>query len=335
MAIRSGKLRSAAISVLLCINWLTVYVMNGTSTPIAPIFYCPIILASRFWGVKGGIITAIIAGIICGPIMPDDVSRGTHEAPMDWFIRLFFFMSIGIFTGRLFAVLDRKHKEIVQQKNEIEKQRNDLKLRKEENKALGTGIIEALAQSLELRDSYTSGHSHRVSYLSVCIGARMGLDQQELLYVKWSSMLHDIGKIGISEDILNKTGKLTAYEYDMMKQHPRLGAKILAGIPYADRILDGVLHHHERLDGQGYPFGLSGDNIGLQARIIAVCDVWDAITSKRSYRDVIPHHEALNIMESGRGTQFDPVVLDHFLEIVNEENNMQELKSMQCKLSAS
>jgi HD-GYP domain-containing protein (c-di-GMP phosphodiesterase class II) len=109
-----------------------------------------------------------------------------------------------------------------------------------------------------------------------------------------------------------------------MKQHPSLGAKILREIPYAGRFLDGVLHHHERLDGNGYPYGLAGDEIGLQARIIAVCDVWDAITSRRSYREAMPYTQALQIMVSGRGKQFDSAVLDHFLQVIGEEQKCSQ-----------
>jgi HD-GYP domain-containing protein (c-di-GMP phosphodiesterase class II) len=148
----------------------------------------------------------------------------------------------------------------------------------------------------------------------------MGLQQREVLTLKWSAMLHDIGKIGIPEVILTKEGKLTEEEYAVIKQHPELGRRILNDIPYADTILGGVMHHHERLDGKGYPYGLSGDQIGMQARIIAVCDVWDAVTSKRSYREAMSYENAIEIMESGRGSQFDPIVLDHFLEIIDEES---------------
>jgi HD-GYP domain-containing protein (c-di-GMP phosphodiesterase class II) len=152
----------------------------------------------------------------------------------------------------------------------------------------------------------------------------MGLEQSELTRLMWSAKLHDIGKIGISEQILNKEGKLTDDEYRLMKRHPELGRRILNNIPYADIILDGVMHHHERLDGKGYPFGLFGDQIGLQARIIAVSDVWDALTSKRSYRNAMSFHDAVKTMESGRGTQFDSIVLDHLLEIVGKKQKTRQ-----------
>jgi HD-GYP domain-containing protein (c-di-GMP phosphodiesterase class II) len=297
------------IAMLLVIIWLLVYFMNGTIFPLAHTFYFPIILAARFWGIKGALWVGFIAGLLAGPFMPYDVVNNTSQPLFNWSVRLFFFVVIGFFAGKLFSIL-------FLQRNAIEDQEQRLA-------QFSIQLVDSLAQSIEVRDSYTSGHCHRVSNMSVRIGERMGLEMRERLSLKWSAMLHDIGKIGIPEGILTKEGKLTEEEYAVIKQHPELGRKILNDIPYADAILGGVMHHHERLDGKGYPYGLFGDQIGLQARIIAVCDVWDALTSKRSYRDAMSVNEALGIMESGRGSQFDPVVLDHFLKIIDEESEKE------------
>jgi HD-GYP domain-containing protein (c-di-GMP phosphodiesterase class II) len=315
MTILRGTSRYTIIAILLVFTWLFVYLMNGSKVPVAHSFYIPIILAARFWGVKGGIAIGFIAGLLMGPFMPYDVKNDIHEPWLYWCIRMFFFVIIGSFVGKLFSTVFR--------------QRQEIEIQDEQLAQFSISLIASLAQSIEVRDSYTSGHCHRVSNMSVQIGERMGLVQNELLSLKWSATLHDIGKIGIPEDVLTKEGKLTPEEYDVIKQHPELGRRILNDIPHADAILGGVMHHHERLDGKGYPYGLSGDQIGLQARVIAVCDVWDAITSKRSYRDAMGENEALKIMEDGRGTQFDPFVLDLFLEIIAEDRKKdQNLKSL-------
>jgi HD-GYP domain-containing protein (c-di-GMP phosphodiesterase class II) len=313
------------IVILLVFTWLTAYMSNGVNATIN-FFYFPVILAGRFWGIRGSIGTGLVAGLLGGPFLPDNVANDLAQSMSQWLIRLCFYVVIGGFIGKLYYSLNQKREEVLTQKQnlemqntEITHQRDQIDNQKELIKQFSAGMIEALAQSIEIRDSYTSGHCQRVSDMSVHIGERMGLEQQDLMFLKWSATLHDIGKIGIPEYILNKEDKMTPDEYEVMKQHPVLGEKILNGIAHADRILGGVMHHHERLDGKGYPYGLSGDDIGLQARIIAVSDVWDALTSKRSYRDAMTHHEALNIMESGRGTQFDPVVLDHFLELLQKD----------------
>lgn len=360
MTILRGIYQYVIISILLILTWIIAYKTNGLNVTVN-FFYFSVILAGRFWGFRGGIVVGLVAGVLGGPFLPDNVSNGLPQPTSQWLIRLCFYVAIGAFVGRLFSVLSQKkdelllqkqelevinneityqrdeiikkkseieknRDEIIQKKEEIEKQRDVIEAQKEHIRQFSAGLIESLAQSIEIRDSYTSGHCRRVSDMSVRIGERMGLEQQELLYLKWSGILHDIGKIGIPEAILTKEGKLTQYEYEVMKQHPALGAKILSGIPYADHILEGVLHHHERIDGKGYPDGLVGEEIGLQARILAVADVWDALTSKRSYRDALSRNDALEIMKSGRGSQFDPIVLDHFLKVISEDYKQESIK---------
>jgi HD-GYP domain-containing protein (c-di-GMP phosphodiesterase class II) len=300
--------------MLLVFTWLFVYLLNGTSSAFPHAFYIPILLAAGYWGVKGGVLVGVIAGLsLSSPFMLEDIANDLPQNPSTWIIRMAFFIICGFFQGKFLESMTRKNNEITQQRDEIKSQEERLG-------QFTIGLVHSLASAIEVRDSYTSGHCFRVAEMSVQIGKRMGLTDAELIQLRWSATLHDIGKIGIPEAILTKEGKLMPEEYKVMKQHPELGRRILNEIPYADLILGGVMHHHERLDGKGYPYGLSNDQIGLQARIIAVSDVWDALTSKRSYRDAMSNNEALNIMESGRGSQFDLVVLDHFLEIIYEES---------------
>lgn len=332
MKLLRGLYQYFIVTLILILTWIIAYNLNGLNVTIN-FFYFAVILAGRFWGIPGGIVTGLIAGILGGPLLPDKVSEDIPQNISQWSTRLLFYVVIGSFAGKLFSLIDHKNKELLRQKQELEvtnieilsqrdeiiKNQNVIKEKSENLKQLAAGIVESLAQSIELRDPYTSGHCRRVSKMAVSIGERMGLDKSDLISLKWSATLHDIGKIGIPESILNKNGKLTPYEMDIMQQHPRLGVKVLEGIPNTYHIIDGVLNHHERLDGRGYPNGISGDQIGIQARIIAVCDVWDALTSKRAYRDAMKHDDALKIIESGRDTQFDSTVLHHFYDVLRTE----------------
>ena len=173
-----------------------------------------------------------------------------------------------------------------------------------QTEAAYTGAIRALATALDARDPYTAGHSDRVSVLSVAIGRALGLPADELEVLRLGALLHDIGKIGVPDDVLRKPGALTAEEYDTIKQHPVLGARILRSVPFLSRHLAIVELHHERPDGRGYPHGLRGDDIPLAARIVHVADAYDAITSARAYRRARPSGEALRELWRYAGTEF-------------------------------
>ena len=174
--------------------------------------------------------------------------------------------------------------------------------------------LQALVAATEARDAYTSGHSRRVTELAVKVGQRMGLRSDALRRLAWGTELHDIGKIGVPDGILNKPGALTAEERAVVEQHPVVGWDIARRARSLETVLEVIRWHHERVDGRGYPDGLAGNDIPLSARIVAVVDVWDALTSARSYRPAFKSEQALEIMREGRGTQFDPRCLDAFLE---------------------
>lgn len=177
--------------------------------------------------------------------------------------------------------------------------------------------LTALAAAVEARDSYTRGHSQRVTEISLAIGQRLGLGSDKLRQLVWGAELHDIGKIGIPDYIIQKQGPLTPGERALVEQHPVIGWEIARQASSLGEVLEVVRHHHERFDGSGYPDELAGDEIPRAARIVAVADVWDALTSDRSYRPAWNRERALLIMVEGRGTQFDPVCLDAFLEIID------------------
>jgi len=195
--------------------------------------------------------------------------------------------------------------------------------------------ITALVQAIEEKDGYTRGHSKKVAEISCMIGEEMGLSEGQIAQLDLAGQLHDIGKIGIPDRILQKPGPLSPEEYKIIKTHPVRSYRILRPLfefkgsldeitmsendRAKEETLDIILHHHERFDGKGYPHGLKGDEIPLGARILAVADSYEAMTSKRSYRSSLPHEKAVNEIGKGAGTQFDPDVVEIFLKLCGRE----------------
>jgi putative nucleotidyltransferase with HDIG domain len=203
-----------------------------------------------------------------------------------------------------------------------------------DTRAAYLGAIRALAATLDARDPYTAGHSERVSALSVLIGRQMQLSEAELDVLRLGALLHDIGKIGLSDAILRKPGPLTAEEYDQLKRHPGQGARILRQVPFLAPHIPIVELHHERPDGRGYPFGLRGDEIPVAARIVHVADAFDAITSARAYRPARGRIEAIAELRRCSGTEFDPVSVDALVDALpgssaTPEPALQELLGRQ------
>lgn len=175
---------------------------------------------------------------------------------------------------------------------------------------LFVSTVRSLVQALEAKDPYTSGHAQRVAIFAQILAQELGVPEEEWENVELSALLHDIGKIGVPEEILNKPAKVTEEEYEEIKKHPDYGVKILAPLEHMEKVVPGIVYHHERWDGKGYPRGLQGDAIPLLARIVAVCDALDAMTSTRAYRKALPDEEALRRLKVNSGTQFDPHVTD-------------------------
>lgn len=185
---------------------------------------------------------------------------------------------------------------------------------------------EALAQAIDAKDRYTHGHSSRVAEYAKEIARRAGKSEGEVREIYFAALLHDVGKIGIPDSIINKSGNLTDEEFEMIKQHPNLGYQILKNIQQSPYISVGAHYHHERYDGLGYPEGLKGEKIPEIARIIAIADTYDAMTSKRSYRATFPQEIVRAEIEKGMGTQFDPTFATIMLRMIDEDTDykMQE-----------
>lgn len=182
--------------------------------------------------------------------------------------------------------------------------------------------IDALIAAIEAKDQYTRGHSQRVSGLAVQIAKKMGMSRQQAEELRIAGILHDIGKIGISDSILQKRGPLTKEEYEEIKKHPAISNKILYPIGLSDRILKAIAFHHERFDGRGYPFGLTNESLGIEPQIIAVADAFDAMTSSRPYREPLSLLTAIRELEKNKGTQFHPEIVDIMVQIQKESGLM-------------
>lgn len=189
----------------------------------------------------------------------------------------------------------------------------------EHEKQLISQTVAALAEAIDAKDKYTNGHSRRVAEYSVKIAERAGKDKVDLEKLYLIGLLHDVGKIGIPDAIINKEGRLTDEEYAIIKTHPSIGREILSKISLSPELGVGASFHHERYDGKGYPFGLKGEEIPELARIIAVADTYDAMASKRSYRDILPKEKIRSELKNGIGTQFDPRFASIMIEILDEE----------------
>ena len=190
---------------------------------------------------------------------------------------------------------------------------------KEKEAALFEQTTEALANAIDAKDKYTHGHSSRVAFYSKSIAKKAGLPDSYCSQVYFAALLHDVGKIGVSHSILNKAGSLTDEEFQQIKSHPIYGDQILSTIKQAPFLATGARHHHERFDGTGYPDGLAGANIPKIARIVAVADAYDAMTSHRSYREPLDKETVKKEFERGMGTQFDPYFAKIMIELMEED----------------
>ena len=180
-------------------------------------------------------------------------------------------------------------------------------------------VLQTLAETIDAKDTYTNGHSGRVAEYARQIARRFGYGRNRQNEIYMIGLLHDVGKIGVPDSVINKPSRLTEEEYALVKTHPVKGDKILKKIQERPELAIGARWHHERYDGTGYPDGLAGENIPEEARIIAVADAYDAMTSRRSYRGILPQATVRSEIERGKGTQFDPVFADIMLEIIDED----------------
>lgn len=217
----------------------------------------------------------------------------------------------------------------IKQMHEIKKINEKLSDTYEKLESAYLESIQTLRYTVEAKDTYTRGHSDRVSEYSVLIGNHLNLPEEDIENLRLGGLFHDIGKIGVPDSILQKDAKLTDDEYSQIKQHPNIGVHILSHAKIFKDILPIVEHHHEKYDGSGYPGKLKGEDIPYLARIAAIADSFDAMNSRRSYRDPLPIEVIINEFEKCKGSQFDPKIDDAFLDIL--KNHYDDIKEIQEK----
>ena len=198
---------------------------------------------------------------------------------------------------------------------------DEVEIKTQENENLSLRIVQTLAEAIDAKDNYTNGHSGRVAKYTREIARRFGYSQKRQDEIYMMGLLHDVGKIGVPDAVINKPDKLTEEEYAQIKTHPVMGDRILKNIRERPKLAVGARWHHERYDGTGYPDGLSGDIIPEEARIIAVADAYDAMTSRRSYRGILPQDIVRNEIKNGKGKQFDPAFADIMLTMIEEDED--------------
>lgn len=249
----------------------------------------------------------------------DTETRGLKAGAMD-FIKKPFVPEVLLLRVRHTIDLIRLQTDLSEQ---VETKTREVKAQHEKLEKMSMQIVTALSGAIDAKDTYTNGHSTRVAEYSEKMARRAGLSEEEQNNIYMMGLLHDVGKIGIPDAIINKPSKLSDEEYEVIKTHPVLGAGILKNITEFPRLATGARWHHERYDGRGYPDGLSGEDIPLEARIIAIADAYDAMSSKRSYRDVLPQEVVRGEMVKGKGTQFDPVFAEIMISMIDEDTDYQ------------
>lgn len=226
------------------------------------------------------------------------------------------FIGIGMLI-LLFVNIVRTIKNV--QDMELHRHQKELEKRRKQDERMSLQMMQTLSTTIEAKDEYTRGHSHRVAKYAALIASEMGWSPEEIQVLKHSALLHDIGKIGIPDSILNKPSRLTDDEYNLIKKHPAIGTEILKDVTLLPHVLEVTRSHHERYDGTGYPDGLAGNDIPVYARIVALADSYDAMNSRRIYRNALPREIIYEEIRKNRGLQFDPEITDIFLKLMDED----------------
>ena len=220
------------------------------------------------------------------------------------------------FSSEVLKIRVRNILELIMLQKDLQ---GEVQKKTSELESLSLHVVQTLAKTIDAKDAYTNGHSERVAEYSREIAKRYGYDEARQEEIYMMGLLHDVGKIGVPDTVINKPGRLTDEEFGMIKKHPIKGAEILATVSEMPKLVTGARWHHERFDGNGYPDGLKGEDIPEEARIIAVADAYDAMTSHRSYRDIIPQDHVKSEIEKGMGTQFDEKFARIMLDMIAED----------------
>ncbi len=267
-------------------------------------------------------VTIIDVALMALPIVARGMDEGYNtDIVPETIITLAILILLTLFCTFVIDVLTTRRRELNEALVQAEKAKyvDKLNAKNRELEELSHEIFEAIAKAIDANDPYTAGHSRRVAQYAKMIASRMDFSPDEIEEIYYAGLIHDVGKLGIDNRIINKNGKLDDKEFAEIKRHPILGYEILKDISVKGKFADGAKCHHERMDGKGYPEGLKAEQISVLARIIAVADAYDAMTSKRSYRDVMPQERVREQIENGIGTQFDPKIARIMLDMIDED----------------
>lgn len=255
--------------------------------------YVPIILAAYFYGLPGSLSAAIAGGAAL--VAAQAASGGAYAGSSPLFLT--FYLLVALIVGRLLASIDERRKHLVRTQ---------------------ISMLKSFAVAVETEDEPAGAHCERVAANALTLGKALGLPRDELEELYWAGLLHDIGKVSVPREILRKPGGLTLEEYLVMRRHARLGASLLGSVDSFRRVAEGVGSHHERWDGAGYPGGLQGEAIPLFGRILAVVDVFEALSSDRPYRRALSREETVAELRRSAGSQFDPRLAEVYERLFRE-----------------
>jgi HD-GYP domain-containing protein (c-di-GMP phosphodiesterase class II) len=276
----------AALVVVAAVAGVTALLaaVGGPPSPVTHVYYGAVVLTAVLWGPRFG----VLAGAACAALAEPGVLAilgKLDSVDEGWIVRGCAMMLVGWVCGSLTrSLLDRV----------------------DELETLNEETIFAFVRAIDARDPYTARHSEKVAGYAVRLAEALGVPPRDCARIHLSGMLHDVGKVGLERSVLHKPGALSDDEWEQVREHPALSAHIIGAVARFAVYVPGARHHHERFDGRGYPDGLAGTDIPLDARILAVADAYDAMTSDRSYRPALGHDEAIERLRADAGTQFDP-----------------------------
>lgn len=299
---------TSVLLLTLTLITLAVYETGGTKAAGPHLFYLPIVITGIVKGRIWGAATGLVSGLAIGPFMPLDVSTGALQTTSSIALRTLFFILVGYITGISSSTLSAQNRQLSERNQDLS--------------ATLEALAVAITRAIDAKHSHTGGHSQNVARYAVMLGRELGLSEDELRCLYRAGILHDIGKIAVPDTVLNKPGKLIPDEYELMKQHPRYGYDILRLIPGLRECAKLALYHHTGFDGSGYPDIVENDVVPLGARILAIADAWDAMTSDREYRNALSRDEALRRLVSAAGSQFDPMLVSRFAVLINKRQDI-------------
>jgi putative nucleotidyltransferase with HDIG domain len=278
---------------------------GGVSGGLPHLFYLPIFVAAFVYGWPGGVVAGLAGGMVCGFLVPLD-AQGTPQDTRTWLVRLVAFALAGAIVGACSSSLRARLRQL---------------------QRVNAQVVFAFARAIDVMHRHTAEHSGSVSTHAVVIATELGLDRRSVERVRWAGLLHDVGKLAVPREVLDKPGRLTPSEWASVQAHVQASIDILAGVDAFQPYLEGIRHHHEHFDGSGYPAGLTGDAIPLDARIIAVADAFDAMTSERPYRPSLSAAAAVTELRRASTTQFDPAIVEAFARTLSRRDTRRSAQT--------